>query len=188
MKIDKNTTLAQFSAYFGVINENHIKEMYERLKSRPKPLKIAGKKVPENIDLIQWAQFTELSTAEPNDVFAPFRIILNLKEKDLINSKIFDIFGFLIFIKNEIERYAALFEKIKHKPTPEEIQAGIDKLNFGLFGTLDWYARRMGFTDHADAEKTPIVRIYKCLEIDSKTANFQKRLQIIISKKVGKSK
>jgi hypothetical protein len=185
MRIDKNTTLAEFSAIEPLLTAGTAAGLFERLKTRAKPREIAGKPLPDNLNLITWAQFAALSSSggQEESFFAPFEIILGLKKDRLHACKFFDIIGFLIFVKNELERIAALFDSIKHIPAPEELQAGINRLNFGLFGTLDWYARRMGFADHAEAEKTPLIRIYKCLEIDSKTANFEKRLRTVIQNK-----
>ena len=61
-------------------------------------------------------------------------------------------------------------------PTAEEIRAGINKMNFGVFGMIDWYARRMGITDHEEVMSVPWVRVYKCLDMDSQTNEYHKRL------------
>ncbi|MDR1544783.1 MAG: hypothetical protein LBS50_10350 [Prevotellaceae bacterium] len=185
MKIDKKTTLAEFSVFQNIIKQEQIETLFERLKTRPVPSEICGKKIPENFNLLTWAQFAELQSLKgtDEDFFRPFEIILNLHREKLATCKIFDIFSFMLFVKNELENIAKLFNKIKYAPTPEEKQAGIDKLNFGTFGTLDWYARRMGFCDHAEAEKTPWIRIYKCLEIDSVTGKYEKRLRKIFDDK-----
>ena len=180
MKIDKNTTLAEFNKLMPLVKTEHIETLFVKLKDRLPPKTIAGKKVPENLDLISWKQFANLSSLDVNNMyFKPFEIILKLKEKHLIECKLFDIIGFVLFVSSELQRLAKLFESIKPQPTPEEVRAGINKLNFGLFGTLDWYARRMGITDHSQAEKTPVVRIFKCMEIDNKTSEYEKRLRKI---------
>jgi len=43
----------------------------------------------------------------------------------------------------------------------------VDKLSFGLFGLVDYYATRMGITDHEQVESVPWVRVYKCLDMDA---------------------
>ena len=86
----------------------------------------------------------------------------------------------------EAEKVGKLFEKIRYEPTADEVRAGIKKLDFGTFGTLDWWCRRMGITDHAEGEKTPWVRIYKCLEMDNKIAKYERKLRETITKKGGK--
>ena len=205
MKIDKNTTLAEFSLIAGLAQQGKINELFERLKNRPTPKEIAGAAVPENLNLITWAQFASLSSIGPNETnfLKPFEILFKPKENKLIffikeklniehkkfdtkkltDCKVFDVFGFLLFVKNDLERIVKLFESIKIKHTAEEIQAGIEKLNFGLFGTLDWYARRMGITDHKIAEQTPLIRIFQCMKNDNDMTKFQRRLQKIIADK-----
>lgn len=185
MKIDKNTTLAEISLYGNIVKSEHIDTLFERLKNKNKPVTIGGVTVPDNLFLLTWEQFSNLQVSGTNekDFFKPFEIILGLEEKQLLNCKLFDIIGFIIFVRNELERIAKLFEKIKHNPTSEEIQAGINNLDFGTFGTLDWFARRMGFSDHSVAEKMPLIRIYRCMEIDNATAKYEKRLRTIIDNK-----
>jgi hypothetical protein len=167
------------------LNKENINSLFERLKTREKPTEIAGKKIPDNLNLITWAQFADLQSSY-NNFLRPFEIVLGLKQEKLLNCKLFEIIGFLLFVKNELERIVKLFESIKYNPEPEEVQAGINKLNFGLFGTLDWYARRMGYNDHAHAEQVPWIRIYKCLEIDHRTAKYEKQLRNIYTKKTQK--
>jgi hypothetical protein len=80
----------------------------------------------------------------------------------------------------EQERIAALFDSLSREPNADEVMAGIDKLNFGLFGLADWYARRMHITDHDVAFKTPWVRIWQCRANDQKEAEFDRKLQEIL--------
>lgn len=78
-------------------------------------------------------------------------------------------------------KISKLFAKAKGTPTEREKKAGIDKLSFGLFGLLDWYALRMGITNHDDVLPVPWMRVYKCLDMDEKKALFNKKLQEVIS-------
>ena len=50
-------------------------------------------------------------------------------------------------------------------------------MRFGLFGMLDWYAVRMGISDHDQVLKVPWLRIYKCMDMDNKRRAYEKRLQ-----------
>ena len=68
---------------------------------------------------------------------------------------------------------------MQSKPTAKEKQAGVEKLQFGLFGILDWYAKRMGITDHDDVLTVPWLRIYKCMDMDNKVEQYQRRLNDI---------
>jgi hypothetical protein len=57
--------------------------------------------------------------------------------------------------------------------------AGIEKLNFGMFGLADWYARRMGISDHDEAFNTPWLRIWQCRKNDIEEAEYRDNLQRI---------
>ena len=80
-------------------------------------------------------------------------------------------------VPEKVEKINKLFEKASGKPSEIERRAGIDKLTFGLFGMLDWYALRMGYVDHDEVLRVGWMRIYKCMDMDTKKAEFNKRLQ-----------
>ena len=75
-----------------------------------------------------------------------------------------------------MQKINKLFDSVKSKPTKEEERAGIENLKFGVFGLIDWYALRMGITDHEEVTKVTWGRVYKCLEMDNKKRDFEKRL------------
>jgi len=141
--------------------------------------------VPENLNGLTWAELITISaiTSSEELINKSAEMILNLNQEQIMKSSAVKVFSFIKFIKSELERIADLFKNIKYEPTSEEKQAGIDRLNFGLFGTLDWWAKRMGIADHAEAEKTPWIRIYQCMKNDSETAAFQKRLSNVLNRK-----
>ena len=64
--------------------------------------------------------------------------------------------------------------------TSEQMRAGIDRLNFGVFGLIDWYARRMGITDHDEVLKVPVLRVYQCLKMDKEQQEYENRLAKVI--------
>lgn len=99
------------------------------------------------------------------------------------SSKAIEVLGVVNMIKAEMERIGRLFQALQSDKTSEEIRAGIDKLDFGAFGLVDWYAKRMGIVDHEEVFKTPWQRIYQCLKIDHENAEFEKRYRNIITKK-----
>ena len=81
-----------------------------------------------------------------------------------------------------MERIGKLFKSLESDKTSEEIRAGIEKLDFGAFGLVDWYAKRMGIVDHEEVFATPWQRIYQCLKIDHENAEFEKRYRNIINR------
>ena len=87
-----------------------------------------------------------------------------------------EVVSFVGWVYGRIEKINALFDKAKRKPTDKEIRAGINKLQFGIFGMIDWYALRMGITDHEDVMRVPWMRVYQCLSMDNQKQEFEKRL------------
>lgn len=168
------------------IAENR-EEVDEQLKSLPRPYVMMGKAVPENLNEITLGELIMLQqtmTNAPNDYERIKGCALIILHKDITEDITAEhFFGFGMWVVRELQRISKLFESLKSIPSEEERQAGIERLNFGFFGTLDWYCRRMGITDHSDAEKVPWVRVYKCMEIDSKTNEYERRLRKIYAQK-----
>ena len=187
MKFDKNTTFEEFLIYSNIFNieQEKLNEFFEKIGKRKKPAKIAGVELPNDLNELTFGQFARLAEIKTSEQLfsVPFEVILNLKQEQILKCKLFDIISFVVFVSKEIERINKKFESIKNKPSAEEIQAGIEKLNFGLFGLLDWYCRRMGIADHDKGMEVGWLRIFECLRIDNETAKFQENLRKVYEKK-----
>ena len=85
----------------------------------------------------------------------------------------------------EVEKINNIFEKLHTEPTHREKQAGVERLQFGLFGMLDWYAQRMKIQNHDDVLQVPWARIYKCMDMDAKKAQYERRLQDLATKEMN---
>ena len=86
-------------------------------------------------------------------------------------------------VKDEMERIGKLFQSLQGEKTSEEIRAGVNNLDFGVFGVVDWYAKRMGIIDHEEVFNTPWQRIFQCMRIDHENNEFERRYRDIITKK-----
>ena len=80
------------------------------------------------------------------------------------------------FVTKELEKINKLFTSIKQTYSKEEEAAGIRELDFGSFGVLDWYARRMGIPNQNDVRDVAWVRIYQCMKNDNMQSEFERRL------------
>ena len=98
-----------------------------------------------------------------------------------MNARAVDVVRFVGWVTGEVGKINRLFESTSVKPTELERRAGIEKLQFGLFGMLDYYALRMGFQDHDDVLKVKWLRIYKCIDIDNQKNQYQRRLQEVMT-------
>ena len=191
MIINQNTTLQDFIFQTDIfkIPENEIKNLFEKIEKLPIPEYISKIKVPESLDNLTFAELIELQELKTFEkmLFGAPEIIMHLKKEKLLKAKAFDVIRFFFFIKSEIERIAKLFEQIRYKPSEMEASAGINQIDNGIFGIIDWYARRMGIIDHDFAAKaTQWTVVYACMKIDNTNAMFERKLRDSITKKSRK--
>lgn len=164
----------------GAIASNR-RELMEQIHKLPKPAAIAGVKTSDSLNDLTMGKLMELQSVS-NDadcLMVPCRVLLGLTSDKVEQCEAVDVLGFSQWVAGEVKRIAKLFESTSVTPTPEEIRAGVDKLSFGLFGLVDYYATRMGITDHEQVEHVPWVRVYKCLDMDAKKIRYERRLRKI---------
>lgn len=144
-------------------------ELLDQIGKLPKPDFVAGVRVPETLNDLTIGQLMELQSVRNviDCIMVPCRVVLGLPIDKIEKYEAADIWGFSTWVTREVERITKLFETTSVAPTPEERRAGVDKLSFGLFGLVDYYATRMGITDHEQVECVPWVRVYKCLDMDA---------------------
>lgn len=176
-------TVKEFLILTGV--SSNLEDVRGEIEALPKPRFIDNKKVPDDLNDITFGQFIRLqSICEPMElIFIPCRELFNMTDQEILKCKASDILGFSIWVVKEIAKIGKMFASTEIKPTKEELMAGVDHLQFGIFGLIDYYATRMGITDHEQVEFVPWVRVYKCIDIDSKRAAYQRRLQRILSER-----
>lgn len=150
-----------------------------KLERYTRPAFVAGTATPDNLDELTMGQLIELSTLQDSNesFFTVCAIVLHLQREQVERARAVDVVRFVGWVTGEADRINKLFNSTETKPSKEEEQAGIKKLRFGLFGMLDWYAKRMGIQDHDAVLAVPWMRVWRCLDMDNKTNNFHKRLQ-----------
>lgn len=154
------------------------KDLLERLNAQSRPSFLCGIEVPKNLNALSYGTLDDLrsATATEDPISECVRILLDISSVDLMNADVNDVFGFLSFVKEELERINKLFGDIKQTYSKEEEAAGVRDLDFGSFGVLDWYARRMGITNQNDVRDVAWVRIYQCMKNDNMQSEFERRL------------
>lgn len=164
------------------VSSSH-EDITSQMENLPRPVKVGDMPTPDTLNDLTFGQLIKLqSIATTMDVIlSPCRELLGLAEDKIMLCEADQVLGFSMWTAREVERINKLFASTCIQPTPEEIRAGIEQLQFGIFGLLDHYATRMGITNHEDVENVPWVRVYKCLDIDAKRGLFQRRLQKILS-------
>lgn len=163
-------------------------DMQAKLDRLPCPLRVCGVDVPKDLNHLTIGEIIRLQGIrdEMEAITVPFEVVLGVDEKKVMEYEAADVFGFIMWVSREMERINRLFESTHVPPTREEKEAGVEQLNFGGFGVLDWYARRMGITDHEIAGYTPWPRVYKCLDMDSKRNAYERRLREVYHNNVKK--
>lgn len=167
--MDNNTTYGYWRVIARHCNYT-IPEDFER------PAYIGQTKCPEDLNGLTIGQLIEIG--EANGAEADYRIIdivLGMGKEQADKCRATEVVAFLSWVGRQVKRINKLFEQVQTKPTAKEKQAGVDNLQFGLFGILDWYAKRMGITNHDDVLTVPWLRIYKCMDMDNKVERYQRR-------------
>lgn len=147
-----------------------------------RPHFVAGHSVPANLNGLTIGQLIDLSQlGDTNEsLYAIAETVMGLDRKEVEKARAVDVVMLVGWVSGEVEKINKLFESAEtNKPTAAEKKAGIDTLRFGLFGMLDWYAVRMGISDHDKVLQTPWLRIYKCMDMDNKKRAYEIRLQKI---------
>lgn len=154
-------------------------ESLQMLKTAKKPYKIGRHIVPENLNDLTVEQLSVLLTPEENRlyVFAVFETLFNCKPKSVLRLPATTVFGVMNWVAEELEKINAMFAAEKVEPTKEEKLAGCEELDFGFFGFVDWYAKRMNFQSHDEVGKLKWIILYECMRIDNERTRYERRLQ-----------
>jgi hypothetical protein len=151
----------------------------------PPPKKFCKRDVPDTLQMVTFGLLTELQQApKDNDYLrtccALVSVLTGVDEKVVASRRAYDVLGIVNMIQSEMARIGKLFNSLQTDKTSDEMAAGIDKLEFGTFGIVDWYAKRMGIIDHEEVFNTPWARIYQCMRIDHEQGEFEKRYRKVI--------
>lgn len=175
---------------FTVLSQHAVNrhELMMKLERLVKPTYLSGKRVPDSLNDITIGQLIMLQyiSTDADFMLKPASIIMGVQDDILLKEQAEKVIGFSYWVAKELERINKLFKNTSIPPTQEEKQAGVEKLNFGSFGIIDWFAQRMGITDHSEVENVPWVRIYKCLDMDAKRFVYERRLREIYNKRMQK--
>lgn len=164
-------------------------ESREWLNTRPRPDRLFGRRVPESLDGLTFGELLSLQEIDGlnngDSIVTLARVILKTRrpKRWLLRTPADRVFGFVAFVTKELERIGTLFKSIEHQPDEDEVAAGVNDLDFGPFGLVDWYARRMGITNHDDVLSVPWLRVYQCMKMDSDRDAYERRLRDIINAK-----
>ena len=141
-----------------------------------RPDKMCGWRVPKDLNDLTMGELADLIMAK-DDLMTIIRVVCKAKHPEkVMQERAGIVIGFCNWITKEFERIGRMFDETSVPPTPQEAKAGIDRLKFGLFGTIDWYASRQGYHDQDEVLKVKWVRIWQCAKQDAEKAMFERRL------------
>lgn len=156
------------------------------LEKMTRPLKVGKYDTPENLNEMTLGKMIELSEIKTgSEMF--YKVccgLLGMNPLEVDKADAVEVVRFVGWVAGSVNRINKLFDSVKNHPTQEEVQAGIERLNYGIFGLIDWYAKRMGIVNHDDVLNVHWGRVYQCLKMDNETEAFRKRLDKIYSDKI----
>lgn len=155
-------------------------ESEERLREAPRPDRICGKEIPEDLNSLTMGQLVDIVSLDEDHEIEAVRVIAGIDPGQLDREPAVMVIGLINFIQGELHRIAELFRQLRPNYTREERQAGVEDIDFGIFGTIDWYAKRMGITDHDEVLKVPWLHIWQCSNIDKGHHEYMQRYYDII--------
>lgn len=172
------STYGEFMVLLQCCTEEHVSELLDRLSLAEKPETICGHEVPDDLNMISYGMLDDFSRINTQEDPAAqiLKIMFDVDDVEICEANVFDVFGFVNFIRNEIDRINKLFKSIKVNFSSEEIAAGVESLDFGTFGVVDWYARRMGITNQDEVYDVGWIRIFTCMKNDNEKNEYEARL------------
>lgn len=115
-------------------------------------------------------------------LFVPQKILRGLNDNSIMNMPFFEAYNYGMSVIDELSRMNKRDENsLKYNPTKEELKAGYNDLNHGIFGVVDKIAVRLHIS-HDEVFNLPEKRVFAILKIDFDNMMYQKRYNEIISK------
>ena len=175
---------AVFVSLMAYMTEDTVKS----LVLIPPPKVFCKVSIPDTLQQATFGTLVQLQQApKDNDYLksccALVSVLTGVDARIVASRRAFDVLGIVNMVQGEMERIGRLFQSLNTDKSSDEQAAGIDRLNFGAFGIVDWYAQRMGIVDHEDVFNTPWARIFQCMKIDHENNEFEKRYRKIIEQR-----
>lgn len=177
--LSRRYSYGEFLILLPCCSEEVQKTLLQELMGAEAPKYIGSVKIPENLNTVSYGLLDDLKeTADSADPVADIvKMVTPLTRKEIYNCNVVDVFGIVNMVRQQIERINAMFRGIRVRYSTEEISAGVKELDFGSFGVLDWYARRMSISNQNEVRDVAWIRIYNCMKIDAEQNNYERRLR-----------
>lgn len=173
-------TFRELNIYMEICSDKE--NIVAQIKQAPKPEKVGAVAVPEDMSDLTFGQLIMLLSCTDEDGFVQTACEV-FGIADIQSAKAEDAWGFLMWVQHSVVSIAERFNKCHIEPTAEEIQAGANRMSFGWFGLIDWFAQRMHIT-HEQSENTCWLYVLRSLEIDTEKQRYERRFRLIQERKM----
>lgn len=146
-------TYGQYSLLYSVgaiTNHDYIVEHSE------KPRRLCGRYMPSDLMHLRMGTLTEVMMCK-NEI-KMLTTIYNVTESELQTEWAQNVIGAIKWTIEQLESITASFSQLESDIETEK--------KGDIFETIDWYALRMGITNHDDVWKVPCLVVWKCAEKD----------------------
>jgi len=110
----------------------------------------------------------------------PLKVLHNIE--NVGKMKIGEVLRFSFMVADGLSDLNERDEKyLVYDLEPEELKAGVKKLNHGLFGIIDNIAKRCPQYTHDEILNLSQATVFQMLKIDIDNMNYQKRLRKILA-------
>lgn len=154
-----------------------VKNHDELLAGLPKPRQMFGRYLPDDLNSMKMGTLVEIM--ECRDEMKLLCTIYNVTRSEIMTSEARSVIGLIRWTSEQIKSITALFGALEREYTAEELMAGAETMKGDIFTTIDWYARRMGITNHDDVLRVPWITIWRCARDDGQKEEYKHRLNQI---------
>lgn len=137
----------------------------------------------QDLNKITYGQRIDLSDLNSENFLSlPLQILY--PETNIRALKTGEVLRFSFMVAEGLSELNKRDEKyLTYEPEPEEVKAGVKKMNHGLFGIIDSIARRCPQYTHDEILQLNQNVVFQMLKIDIDNANYAKRLRKVMSEK-----
>ena len=161
-------------------------QLVQQIKEAPKPEKVGDVVLPNDLTELTFGEVIMLLSCDAEESFVQAAASI-FKIEDINNEQAEQAWGFLMWVQKDILAIAERFSKCSIEPTADELQAGANRMSFGWFGLIDWFALRMHIT-HEQAENTCWMNVLRSLEIDTEKQRYERRFRQLQERKLKAKK
>lgn len=167
-----------FKAFNTIIDVCYNKEaLVEQIKQAPKPERVGDVTLPADLSDLTFGQLIMLLSCNGEEAFIKCACeLFKIENPEEQNAE--QMWGFLMWVQRDTLAIAKQFNDCHIEPTQEELQAGANKMSFGWFGLIDWFALRMHIT-HEAAENTLWMVVLQSLRIDTEKQRYERRFRLM---------